>query len=111
MKRGWPTCGHPGARWLVTEAVEWDAMHYAERLPKKPSKPGTKASDEREASLRRRYPPLNGVTTSTPCIIVDMQGIILAWYLPGIMTNSRQSGLFFVSVCSEKRDDCLNAIW
>src|SRR5260370_8572627 len=77
-------------------------MRYAERLLKKPSKPGTKASDEREASLRRQYPPLNGVTASTPCIIVDMQGIILAWYLPGIMTNSRQAGLFSLSYRSKK---------
>lgn len=63
---------------------------YAERLPKRPQKAGTKASAEREASLRRRYPPLDGVTDSKPCIIVDMQGIILAWYLPGILTDYRQ---------------------
>ena len=81
--------------------MEWDATRYVERLPKKPSKPGTKASDEREASLRWQYPPLNGVTASMLCIIVDMQGIILAWYLPGIMTNSRQAGLFSLSDHSE----------
>jgi hypothetical protein len=74
--------------------VEWDATRYAERLPKKPSRPGTKASKEKEASLKQRYPPLNGVTASIPCVVVDMQGIILTWYLPGILTDSRQAGLF-----------------
>lgn len=71
--------------------MEWDVTRYAERLPKKFSVSGTERSQAIEASLRRRYPPLNGVTASTPCIIVDMQGIILAWYLPGILTDSRQA--------------------
>jgi len=84
--------------------VEWDAMHYAEWLPKKPSKSGTKASNEKEASLRQRYPPLNGVTTSTPCIIVDMQGIILAWHLSGILTNSRQVGLYLFALSYRYRN-------
>jgi hypothetical protein len=92
--------------------VEWDVTRYAERLPKKPSKPGTKASNEREASLRRRYPPLNGVTASIPCIIVDMQGIILAWYLPGILTDSRQVVLcsFALPYRSRKPDTLQDAM-
>ncbi|KAN0103717.1 hypothetical protein V8E52_011699 [Russula decolorans] len=72
------------------KGVGWDVTRYVDMLPKKPSKPGTKKAHEKEASLRRRYPPLDGVTASLPCIIVDMQGIILAWYLPGILTDSRQ---------------------
>jgi len=74
--------------------VLWDATHYADRLPKKPSKSGTKASNKREANMKHQYPPLNGVMVSKPCIIIDMQGIILAWYLLGILTDSRQVGLF-----------------
>ena len=77
--------------------MEWDVTHYVEMLPKKPLKSGTKASKEKEASLKWQYPPLNGVTASLPCIIVDMQGIILAWYLSGILTNSRQVSLFALS--------------
>src|SRR5882757_894061 len=92
---------------LLAEMVEWDAMCYAERLPKKPSRSGTKALDEREASLRRHYPPLNDVTASTPYIIIDMQGIILTWYLPGILTDSRQAGLclFALCHCSKRKSD------
>jgi hypothetical protein len=84
--------------------VGWNVSRYAERLPKKPSNLATKASNEREASLRQQYLPLNGVKVSMPCIIVDMQGIILAWHLPGILTNSRQVGLFALSAHSREPD-------
>jgi len=74
--------------------VPWDVTRYAEKLPKISSKPGTKAYIEKEASLQWRYPLLNGFMASNPCIMVDMQGIILTWYLPGILSDSRQVGLF-----------------
>jgi hypothetical protein len=70
-------------------------------VPKFPLKPGTKASEKKEASLRRRYPPLDGITASMPCIIVDMQGIILTWYLPGILTDSRLVNLFALPITAE----------
>jgi hypothetical protein len=90
--------------------VEWDIMRYAERLPKKPLQSGTKASHEKEESLRQQYSLLNGVTASMPCIIVDMQSIILAWYLPGILTDSRQVSFVRWSNCSRKPDDIQNAM-
>ena len=76
--------------------MEWDITRYADRLPK--------AGKVNEDSLRRRYPPLNGITASKPCIVVDMQGIILTWYLPGILSNSRQVGLLALSFFSRKPD-------
>ena len=93
--------------------VEWDITRYADRLPKTNTKPGNDASKANEASLRQRYPPLNGATASIPCIIVDMDGVILTWYLPGILTDSRQVGLFALSNISdrsEKPDDSQNAM-
>ena len=57
---------------------------------------GTGATATRaEASLRGRYPPRSdfaaaGVAISRPCIVVDMDNVILAWYLPGILSDSRQ---------------------
>jgi hypothetical protein len=90
--------------------VGWDVTHYAERLLRKPSKLGTKASNKREASLKRRYPPLNGDTASMPCTIVDMQGIIMAWYLPGILTDSRQVSLFAQSNRSRNPDTSQSAM-
>jgi len=66
------------------------------KLPKKPPKPGTKASDDREAKLKRQYKLLDEATASAPCIVIDMQGVILAWYLPGILSDSRWVGLLLV---------------
>ena len=82
--------------------MEWDVTRYADRLPKTNSKSGKEAAKVNEASLRRRYPPLNGITASIPCIIVDMDGVILTWYLPGIVTGSRQVGLFTLSDISDR---------
>ena len=67
-----------------------DATRYAEKLPKKLPTPGTKESKSMEKTLKRRYPLPNGVTISMPCIIVDTDGIIVTWYLPGILSDSRQ---------------------
>jgi hypothetical protein len=78
--------------------IEWDVMRYADKLPLRPANPGTKVALETEEHLIRRYPPWNDLTTevpiSRPCIIVDMQGVILAWHLPGILKDSRQVRLF-----------------
>jgi len=66
------------------------------KLLKNPPKPGTKASDDREAKLKRQYKPLDEATALAPCIVIDMQGVILVWYLPGILSDSRQVGLLLV---------------
>ncbi|KAH9020902.1 hypothetical protein EDB85DRAFT_2152751 [Lactarius pseudohatsudake] len=75
--------------------IEWDATRYADKLPKKQEKPGTVAADAKEASMRRQYPLRNDsaadIPISRPCIVVDMQGVNLAWHLPGILSDSRQS--------------------
>ncbi|KAH9983365.1 hypothetical protein BJV77DRAFT_966873 [Russula vinacea] len=96
--------------------VQWDAARYAERAPKNTvnlqksgtkggKNSGTKASKLKEASMKRLYPPLNEVIVSEPCIIVDMHGIIMAWYLPGILKDSRQEHLFTLSDHCSKNDN------
>ncbi|KAH9166668.1 hypothetical protein EDB89DRAFT_1857208 [Lactarius sanguifluus] len=44
--------------------------------------------------MRRQYPPRNDLAVdipiSRPCIVIDMQGVILAWHLPGILSDSWQ---------------------
>ena len=81
--------------------IEWDATRYADKLPKKLARPGTAAAKTQEAIMRRQYPPRNDsaadIPISRPCIVVDMQGVILAWHLPGILTDSRQVSLFTLS--------------
>jgi hypothetical protein len=72
-------------------------MHYADKLPKGPTNSGTKAGQQSKDRMRNKYPPEENsaakVPISSPCIIVDMQGIILAWYLPRILNRSRQVDL------------------
>lgn len=65
---------------------------------------------KKETALRNQYPPLTGVSVSSPCIIVDMHGVILAWYLPGILDDSRRVGLFTLSVRGSKSDSFQGAI-
>ena len=84
---------HPAENTLAVK-IDWDVSRYAEVLPKKPSTAISEASQKREAYLLRTYPPLNKVRMSRPCIICDVQGIIMAWYLPGILDDFRQVGLF-----------------
>ena len=78
--------------------MDWDITRYADRLPRKAVNRATKAAQASEDSLKTRYPPQTNsaaeLPKSRPCIIVDMQGIILAWYLPGILRDSRQVSLF-----------------
>jgi len=81
--------------------INWDITHYADKLLMKPRNPGTQVSKQKEASLKSHYPPLEGMaaalTISRPCIIVDKQGMILAWHLPGILNDSRQVSLLTLS--------------
>ncbi|KAF8262444.1 hypothetical protein EI94DRAFT_1704761 [Lactarius quietus] len=79
---------------FLDHEIDWDAMHYVDRLPRKPANSRSKNVRDTVGSLRRRYLPLDSLAAeipiSKPCIIVDMQGVILAWYLPGILKDSRQ---------------------
>ena len=76
-------------------------MCYMAKLPKNHSKPGTKALGDKETQLKQQYKPLDEVTASVPCIVIDMQGIILVWYLLGILSDSRQVRLLPCLIIAE----------
>lgn len=91
------------AKIVFAVLLNWDGRRYAEKLPKMPGRRGSKASIQKEASQQRQYPPLpNKDRMSDPGVIVDKHGIILVWYLPGILMESRQVGLFAVFRCNSK---------
>ena len=90
--------------------MNWDITRYADKLGQNFPNPGTNGSITKERSLRKRYPPLKGVTFSAPCIIVDMQGIILTWYLPEILSESRQASVPLASGHSRKPNPSQNAM-
>jgi hypothetical protein len=68
-----------------------------DKLPKVPTNSGATAVQKSEDRIRNQYPPEETsaakVSISIPCIIVDIQGIILAWYLPRILKSSQQVDL------------------
>jgi hypothetical protein len=69
--------------------VDWDGVRYSEKLSKAPRKRESKASMQKEASQRKRYPLLpSEIEISKPSILIDKHGVILAWYLPGIVKES-----------------------
>ena len=75
--------------------IDWDFSCYVDELPKQPTflDEGVvlvTVPQSKEIRLLEKYPPLNGVKILKPCIIVDKQGIIMLWYLPGILNDSRQ---------------------
>ena len=94
--------------------MEWDITRYTDKLPQWPANSGMKATQATEASLRQWY-PLNDSATkgpiSRPCIIVDMQGIILAWYLPGILKDSWKVSLFTFSITKSNTFDVRQKWW
>jgi hypothetical protein len=66
-----------------------DVQRYNESLPKKP----TGYSQAEEDRLQSRYPidpALLGVVITAPTLFVDRFGRILAWYLPGALSQERQ---------------------
>lgn len=81
---------------LTTESsaivrVPWSAEEYISELPCRPR--GFHSDvEERLANLFPPLfqPPLPEMTK--PCIIVDSCGVILLWYLPGILSQERQVG-------------------
>jgi hypothetical protein len=95
----------PSQNWKHSQdQVGWDAEHYSHRL--EPRQNGMHA--DKELSSMKNYPPLfqpNRFLTE-PTIIFDIHGKILVWYLPGIMTQSRQECYWF-SVCSHIHESLL----
>ena len=79
---------------MLAEYIALDVTRYIEKLPKQLPQPGTKGSNLMEKKMRGRYPLPNGDMASNPRIIVDVDRIIVTWYLPGILSNSRQARLF-----------------
>ena len=69
--------------------LPWDAVRYSDRLTSRE----TGQHEEREKQHAVAYPPIGDMEPnkiSRPTVVVDMHGVILAWYLPGVLGNARQ---------------------
>lgn len=81
----------PTASVLIPFAVytSWSVLDYCKSL----SKRCTGMNDEAEAALLASFPPIFPTLTicpPDPMTVVDSNGIILLWYLPGALSNQRQ---------------------
>jgi len=66
-----------------------DAHRYDLSLPKKPTGQN-QAEEDRLSSRFARDPSCQDQLLTEPSIIVDCYGKILAWYLPGALSQARQ---------------------
>jgi hypothetical protein len=70
--------------------MRWSVHDYQEELKKLGARP-TGLQENVEASLLKMFPPDgdSGIL-STPTVIVDSKGVILLWYLPGLLGPRRR---------------------
>ena len=68
--------------------VPWDAVQYADQLSIK----NTGRNDQKKALIMKAYPLANVPSSALDrlAIIVDKHRIILAWYLPEVLSTSQQ---------------------
>jgi hypothetical protein len=69
--------------------MSWSVREYVKELRRRGARcngrqPGV------EDDLRRLFPAGEMEVIVEPCMIVDSEGIILLWYLPGLMNSRRQ---------------------
>jgi hypothetical protein len=75
--------------YIMLVVLPWDAVRYDDRLTIKE----TGRNEEREERHKNAYPPrydLWDTVTTKPSLVVDMHGVILAWYLPLVLSRDRQ---------------------
>jgi len=69
--------------------LNWSVMDYVDTL----SAMGTRCTGTQEhveGRLRELFPPAEAEIMTSPTVIVDSEGIILVWFLPGLMSMNRQ---------------------
>lgn len=73
---------------ILIVQVPWDAERYGQKIEFK----ATGQNLEKERVYAKDYPPLNMGDTEIdyPITVVDENERLLAWYLPNILTPSRQ---------------------
>jgi len=47
-----------------------------------------------EERLRLLFPPSATETIAEPCLVTDSEGIILVWFLPGLLGYRKQVNLY-----------------
>jgi hypothetical protein len=77
-------------RAIAAERMTWSVTDYQEELLLKKGKRCTGMQDEIEQELLRLFPPDDKETIVKPTSVVDCNGIILLWFLPGLLNSQRK---------------------
>lgn len=72
--------------------MNWSVTEYEAELRRK-GKRITGHNEELEKSLEALFPPVKPTEfIGSPCVVVDRDGIVILWYLPGIFSRKRRVG-------------------
>jgi hypothetical protein len=74
---------------VCTEVVSWSIVDYLAELGRR-NKRCRGTNEELERELLRLFPPLDSELVCAPCVVVDSEGRILLWYLPGLLALKSQ---------------------
>lgn len=86
---------------LSTECVTWKASDYESRL--RQIGPRCSGQNEKaEAALMAEFPPIDNSLgrEDQPLVITDVEGNLLVWYLPGLISGGGHLRLLHSIVCT-----------
>jgi hypothetical protein len=69
--------------------MPWSAKQYLCEL-RRLGKRCTGMQEHVERELLELFPPVVTETVVEPCVVVDSEGIILLWFLPGLLNVNRK---------------------
>ena len=69
--------------------MDWSVRQYTNALAQFGPR-CTGNQQDIEHHLRHLFPPNTTKTISEPSVIMDSDGIVLLWFLPGLLNSSRQ---------------------
>ena len=73
-------------QWLWAERTSWSVIDYVAELKRRGSR-CTGQNAAMEADLLRLFPAIEpAVTLYDPCLVADIEGRIMFWFLPGIVS-------------------------
>ena len=77
------------ADWMMVEWLQWSVNQYVTELWQR----GNRVSGFQEwleEEMEKLFKPCEAELIDSPCVVVDTEGWILVWYLPGLLEPWRQ---------------------
>jgi hypothetical protein len=65
--------------------IKWDVERFVDRVTKK----RVNATDAMDDTIKKFFGETDNLEFSEPCTFIDMHGVIMVWYLPGVLGPKR----------------------